>query len=80
LCCHPSLVAIASSNEAFEYPVSGTGLEVKTNELEKSYKENGGSGSETPWSDQLWREKKSRAIMPDRIYSGAVSLGTIAPG
>jgi hypothetical protein len=48
LCCHPSLVAIASSNEAFEYPVSGTGLEVKTNELEKSYKEIGGSGSETP--------------------------------
>jgi hypothetical protein len=48
LCCHPSLVAIASSNEAFEYPVFGTGLEVKTNELEKSYKEFGGSGSETP--------------------------------
>jgi hypothetical protein len=33
-----SLIAIASSNEAFNFPASGTGSEVKTNESGKSYK------------------------------------------
>jgi hypothetical protein len=37
-----SLVAIGSSNEAFDLvPVSGTGSESKTNEVEKSYKRSG---------------------------------------
>jgi hypothetical protein len=38
LCCHPSLVAIASSNEAFDFPVVITGYKTKTTELQKSYK------------------------------------------
>ena len=37
-----SLVAIGSSGEAFDLiPVSGTGSESKTNEVEKSYKRSG---------------------------------------
>jgi UDP-N-acetylmuramyl pentapeptide synthase len=39
LCCHPSLVAIASSNEAFNLSVLIiTGSKAKTTELLKSYK------------------------------------------
>jgi hypothetical protein len=38
------LVAIASSNEAFNLaPVSGTGSDSKTNEVEKSYKKKSGA-------------------------------------
>jgi hypothetical protein len=45
-----SLVAIASSNEAFALGSGvSTGSESKTNEVEKSYKRSGASGSETPW-------------------------------
>jgi len=36
LCCHPSLVAIASSNEAFNIPVAVTGvLNLKRPNLKK---------------------------------------------
>ena len=34
------LVAIATSNEAFSFSGAGTGSEVKTTEVEKSYKRN----------------------------------------
>ncbi len=59
LCCHACLVAIASSNEAFDCPVQVTGSEVKTTEIEKSYKKKLGSEIETPWSDELWQENRS---------------------
>ena len=39
-------------------PVRFTGSEVKTTELEKSYKRNLGSEFETPWNEELWQEKR----------------------
>jgi hypothetical protein len=74
LCCHLSLVAIESSNEAFNIPVAVTGvLNLKRPNFEKVTKEIAGlSGSETPWGDELWRKES----LP---YSGAVSLGTTDP-
>jgi hypothetical protein len=43
LCCHPSLVAIVSSNEALNFWAEKKLLEVKTTGDEKSYKDSGAS-------------------------------------
>ena len=53
LCCHPSLVAIASSNEAFNFRAERPALKLKRPKLKKVTKNLGLSDLETPWSEEL---------------------------
>jgi hypothetical protein len=63
------LVAIATSNEAFNLcGVGSPALKLKRTKLKKVTKRNWDSGSETPWSDQLWRERR----IDPATYSGAI--------
>jgi hypothetical protein len=77
LCCPISLVAIASSNEAFNYfRCSAPASEVKTTELEKSYK----IKLKGLWiSNTVERGVVAKRNARPQSYSGAVSLGTIDP-
>ena len=74
------LVAIASSNEAFD--LSGAChrlLKLKRPNLKKVTKELG-SDFETPWSEELWQViGRIKSARTDSVYSGAVSVGTTEP-
>ena len=65
----------------------GTGSEVKTNELEKSYKESGALDLKHRGRRDCGKERNRGPIGPISLgatawvsYSGAVSLGTTEPG